>query len=86
MQLTDASRRERARIGFDGGVEVMSVDPGSVAARAGLKRGDLLLQLNGSACRDSEDVARRLSTMTKGKLVRLLVDRPEGRVFLAFTR
>ncbi len=86
LQLADASRRERARLGFDGGVEVLSVDPGSVGARAGLKPGDLLLQLNGSACRDSGDVAKRLAALGKGKLVRLLVDRPEGRVFLAFTR
>jgi len=86
MKLADASRRERSRLGFDGGVEVLSVDPGSVSARAGLRPGDLLLQLNGSVCGKSSEVVRRLLQIKRGALVRLLVDRPEGRAFLAFTR
>ena len=86
LHLSDASRRERERMGLDGGVEVLAVDPGSLAARAGLRPGDLLLQLNGSSCRNSVDVVKRLKAIRKRALVRFLVDRPEGRVFIAFTR
>jgi serine protease Do len=86
MRLADVSRRERARLGIRGGAEVIAVDPGSLAARAGLRPGDLLLQLNGARCRNGADVVKRLGAIPEGKLIRLLVGRPEGRTFLAFTR
>jgi serine protease Do len=70
------------RFGTEGGVEITSVTPGSSAQRAGLQRGDLILQVGTERI---HDVASFESAMQRADLasgVRLLVQRGAGRSFL----
>lgn len=57
--------------------EITAVEPGSPAAGAGLRRGDLLTHIDGSAL-TTEDGGRRLAAVEPGDTVRWTFDR-EGR-------
>jgi predicted aspartyl protease len=48
----------------DGDLEVYSVEPGSPAAKAGIKAGDKVLEINGTALSALADDARRTATRT----------------------
>lgn len=43
-----------------GGAEITSVQKGGPADRAGLRRGDWIVEINGNDCRNSNDVRRLL--------------------------
>jgi serine protease Do len=55
------------------GALVSKVEPGSAAAGAGLKTGDVILKLNGAAIDDSGELAARIGTMAPGDKVQLEV-------------
>jgi hypothetical protein len=57
------------------GVEVVAVRPGSAAARAGLRRGDLVISLDGSDAPTAAELTRALRTLDEKKPVLLTVDR-----------
>jgi len=57
------------------GLEVIEVQPGSSAANAGLRLGDLLLAIDGIRLYDTEDVTRELQHLAPGSLVTLRVSR-----------
>lgn len=86
MRLRAPDRALRTRLDIRGGAAVMSVDAGSTAARAGIKRGDVILRCNGERVRGVADVTKALSAVKDGQLVRLLVQRDGGRAFITFTR
>jgi serine protease Do len=48
------------------GAIVASIVPGSPAAKAGFKPGDLVLALNGKSIEDSRDLTRRVATLLAG--------------------
>jgi S1-C subfamily serine protease len=50
--------RVAAAVGRDHGVEVMQVVPGSPAANAGIRSGDLILELDGAPIADARDLQR----------------------------
>lgn len=56
-----------------GGVLVGQVVPGTPAARAGLKRGDIILQVNGQDVDGAEDLTTRVGTFEPGTPVQLKV-------------
>jgi serine protease Do len=72
--------------GLDGGATIVRVDPGSPAAAVGLRRGDVVVEVDGEPVSRAEDVARRLDAVRKGDVVRLLVLRGETRSHVAFRR
>jgi serine protease Do len=57
----------------DRGVLVESVEEGGPAAKAGVKAGDVILKLGGTAIRDGEDLRRELGRMEPGQEVALAV-------------
>jgi len=57
-------------------VEVVGVQKGSPAARAGIQRGDRILALDGVPVRDTADIKIRLLDAAPGRLLRLRVARP----------
>lgn len=69
-----ADSLEARQHGHDGGVVVASVEPRSAAARAGIRQGDVLLQLGGDPIVSAEALARSLAAREAGKpvAVRLL--------------
>ncbi len=78
-ELLDVERRERLRTGLSLGIaarpDVVSVEPGSPAAAAGLMPGDLLAEVGGQPIRESVDfhislMGRRPGDRLKLKLLR----------------
>ena len=65
------------------GVLVSGVEAGSPAADAGLRRGDVILEVNRHEVSDVDSYVEQLKKGAKGKSVLLLVRRGENTVFLA---
>jgi serine protease Do len=58
-----------------GGVLVAQVFPDTPAGNAGLKAGDLVMQLNGEAVTESRALVRAIGMMPPGEVVKLIVQR-----------
>jgi serine protease Do len=67
-----------------GGVLVNEVRPGP-AASAGIASGDIILQLNGKPVNGPAGLAKDLDSLPRGKPLPVLIQREEGRIFLALT-
>jgi serine protease Do len=65
------------------GVVVTGVEPGSSADEAGLRRGDVILEVNREPVKDLASYRKALKNTAKGKSVLLLVRRGDNTIFLA---
>jgi serine protease Do len=65
------------------GVVVAGVEPGSTADDAGLRRGDVILEVNREAVKDTSAYRKALKAAGKGKNVLFLVRRGDNSIFLA---
>jgi serine protease Do len=65
------------------GVVVTQVEPGGPAAEAGLRRGDVILEVNRQGVKDVEAYRKALKAAGKGKSVLFLVRRGDNTIFLA---
>jgi serine protease Do len=65
------------------GVVVTQVDPGGPAADAGLRRGDVILEVNRQPVKDVDAYRKALKAVGKGKSVLFLVRRGDNTIFLA---
>jgi serine protease Do len=65
------------------GVVVTGVEPGSSAEEAGLRRGDVVLEVNREPVKDLASYRKALKNTAKGKSVLLLVRRGDNTIFLA---
>ena len=66
----------------DRGVVVTQVAPGSVADNAGLKEGDVLLEMNRKKIRHPDDYKMAISKIEEGRSILLLISRQGNRFFL----
>jgi len=57
------------------GVVVASVEPGSAAASAGLRRGDVIVSVDGEAMKGAAELAGRIQRHQPGDVIRLEIDR-----------
>jgi len=74
---------ERLGLSFSQGLLVVDVATGGPADRAGLRRGDVILEVNRQAVDDADKYKSALKKVEKGKNVLLLVRRGENTIFLA---
>src|SRR5438445_7946838 len=65
------------------GVVVTQVEPGGPAADAGLRRGDVILEVNRQPVKDADAYKKALKAGGKGKSVLFLVRRGDNTIFLA---
>jgi serine protease Do len=65
------------------GVVVSGVEPGSAADDAGMRRGDVILEVNREAVKDVSSYRKALKGTAKGKSVLFLVRRGDNTIFLA---
>jgi serine protease Do len=76
VSIQDVSRELAESFGLDAnlkGAQIGGVTAGAPAARAGLKRGDIVLQFNGERLEGSADLTRRVGQTRVGETVRLEV-------------
>jgi serine protease Do len=84
--VTPDVRRE-LRLGPDvRGVYVANVAPGSRAADAGLRPGDVIVQVNRKNIRNAQQFIREVKKTQSGRLLGLLVKRQGGEVYIGMTK
>jgi len=81
LELAPLAREERAHLGLEGGVRVQRAE--GAAQRAGLQRGDIIVQVNGEPVASVPEFNRQVERAGKGATVALLVQRADGRLFVA---
>ena len=77
-QIAESLGLERAE-----GVVVSAVDPGSAADEAGIRRGDVIVEIDRKPIRSIDEYKKAVAGIKKGKGVLLLVRRGESTLFLA---
>jgi serine protease Do len=65
------------------GIVVAAVEPGSAADEAGIRRGDVIVEIDRKPIRNLEEYKKSIATVRKGKGVLFLVRRGESTLFLA---
>jgi serine protease Do len=65
------------------GVVVTAVEPGSAADEAGIRRGDVILEVDRKSIRNLDEYRKSIAGIRKGKGVLFLVRRGESTLFLA---
>jgi serine protease Do len=78
-ELTDAQRKE---LKVDGGVFVDSAQ--GAAARAGIRRGDVILAVNNQDVKSVEEFRQLMGGFEKGRIVALLVRRGTNSLYIPF--
>lgn len=75
VQSVDADMAKAFGLPQGGGALVAEVTPGSAAAKAGIERGDVILELNGQAVNEPDDLSVRISETAPGSTVHLKLSR-----------
>ena len=65
------------------GVLVSSIETGSPAEEAGFREGDVIRAINRQPVKDSREFEKQMSMVKEEKTILFLVERGEGRIFLA---
>jgi len=60
------------------------VEPGSVAERADVRSGDVVLEVNGAKIQSVEDYRKAVKGLEEGDLVRLFLKRGRASIYVAF--
>ena len=81
--LTPQVARQLGVNADDGGVVVVDVVDGGPAQRAGVRQGDLIVELNRQAVKKVDDVATGLSKMKEGDMALLRVRRGDSALYVA---
>ncbi|MGC1415717.1 MAG: Do family serine endopeptidase [Candidatus Acidiferrum sp.] len=75
VQGVDADMAKAFGLSQGGGALVAEVTPGSPAAKAGIERGDIILDLNGQPVNTPEDLSVHVAELAPGSVVHLKVSR-----------
>lgn len=88
LVLVDVVPKLHSMLGNKGahGVMVQAVEPGSVAARSGVHRGDIILDVNDEPVTHAAEVVRRLRGAKSGDVLRVKIERQGARSFLALRK
>jgi Do/DeqQ family serine protease len=85
ISVEDLPAREGAPEGSSGGVRVTSVEPGSPGERAGIRRGDQVIAVQGFEPSSAEEFRFRVRDLGIGQAARLELARNGGRVTTSVT-
>ncbi|MGB7844179.1 MAG: DegQ family serine endoprotease [Candidatus Acidiferrum sp.] len=75
IQGVDADMAKAFGLSQGGGALVAEATPGSPAAKAGIERGDIILDLNGQPVNTPDDLSLRISEIAPGTTVHLKISR-----------
>ena len=81
VRLTESLGMDRAQ-----GLVITSVEPGSSADEAGLRQGDVIVEVDRKPIRDVAEFRKTLSGAKKGQRVLFLVRREGSTVFVALRK
>ncbi len=84
MQLHELNPQMQERFGInaDQGVAVVGIAPGSAAAEAGIRQGDVIVEVNRNAVASIDDVKESISKATDKDRLLLLVQRQNGKFYI----
>jgi S1-C subfamily serine protease len=71
VSVQSLGRTEREELGIKNGVEVISVEKESAAAKAGIRENDVIQLVNGEKIRDAQDLVEVISEITPGAAVKI---------------
>jgi serine protease Do len=80
LTASDLSADQKNELGIANGVVVENAD--GAAARAGIRRGDVIQAVNNQEVKSVEDLNRMLSPVDRSRTVALLIKRGEGSVYI----
>ena len=90
IQLMDLSEENASRFGFEAdekGVLVIGIKPGGKAESAGIRRGDLIKEVNHKGVSADREYSKQIKKIDEGEEVQLLIRRArEGFVVVSFTK
>jgi serine protease Do len=75
IQTVDADMAKAFGLTQGGGALVADVTPGSPAAKAGIERGDVILELNGKTVNEPDDLSLHIAQTAPGSTVHLKISR-----------
>ncbi len=78
--MSDLSAEQRKELGIGGGLLVEDVQ--GAAAKAGIRRGDILMALNNQDVKSVEQLTQLLNQFDKAKSVALLIRRGDGALYV----
>ncbi|MCK4865244.1 MAG: DegQ family serine endoprotease [Gammaproteobacteria bacterium] len=81
IEVVTLTREQRKRAKVENGLLVQSVEEGA-ASRAGIRRGDILLKLNGQKVKNTKQFLRIVKELPEDKWVRVLIQRGGSPQFL----
>ena len=70
----------------DTGLIVTDLDPAGVAADAGIRRGDIILEINQSPVRTIAEFQKKVAAVKEGEMMLFLVKRREGSLYIAVAK
>jgi len=82
IEVTEITPSIAARVGIDKGVVISRVRPGSLAYEAGLRRGDVILEIDRRPIIKLDDYYQAIKRLKPGQSVLFLVKRQEGSLFI----
>ncbi|MEQ8232041.1 MAG: trypsin-like peptidase domain-containing protein [Gammaproteobacteria bacterium] len=80
IDARDLASAQRAQLGVPGGIVVLDVLAAGPAARAGVRRGDVITHFDGRAVGDSRDAVERIAAFVPGSRVELTLLRDGNRL------
>ncbi|WP_017430550.1 DegQ family serine endoprotease [Vreelandella jeotgali] len=83
VAVSDVDPEQRKRLEIDGGVQVRRVKPGSVAASAGIKSGDILVSVDHQAVMSADDLVNIVQQLPDDRAIPLRLYREGRSLFVA---
>ena len=81
MEVATLTKEQKQRANIDNGLLVQSVEEGA-ASRAGIRRGDILIKLNGKKIKNTKQFLSIVKKLPEDKWVRVLIQRSGSPQFL----
>jgi len=80
VDVANLSKAKKTELGR--GVNIVKVEPNGPAHRAGLRQGDIILQINRKNVENVDDFRKKVADLPKGRMIPVLVHRKESDQFL----
>jgi serine protease Do len=84
LTLADLTDAQRSELKLNGGVLVENVQAQGAAARAGVRRGDVIIAVNNQDVKSVEQFNQMMGQFDKGRIVALLVRRGTNSLYIPF--